>query len=55
MTKARLKATLAELQWMTDHQISCSCNEIRKTARAALTLIQKQERERERKWKIFGR
>lgn len=55
MTKARLKATLAELQWMTDHQISCSCNEIRKTARAALVLIQKQEREGKRKWKIFGK
>jgi hypothetical protein len=55
MTKTRLKATLAELQQMTDHQISCSCNEIRKAERAALILIEKQEREGKRKWKIFGR
>ena len=55
MTKTRLKATLADLQMMTDHQISCSSNEIRKTARAALALIQKYEREGKRKWKIFGK
>lgn len=55
MTKTRLKSTLEELRNATDREIACSCNEIRKAARAALILIEKQERERERKWQIFGR
>lgn len=49
MTKARLKITLEEIRNATDREIACSCNEIRKAARAALILIQKQEREGKRK------
>ena len=49
MTKTRLKSTLEEISNATDRKIACSCNEIRKAARAALILIQKQEREGKRK------